>query len=121
MSLVATSRNGDVHIMARHGLLWEEQKLLAGRLARDEVHQVVPLSPLPYFLASSRTEILLISLDDGTTSWSFPVEEMRPRSLACAFTRYRSSNDLPIGLVSFTFSYLALDAGDCILHTFTPP
>ncbi|PTB62753.1 hypothetical protein BBK36DRAFT_1183340 [Trichoderma citrinoviride] len=121
ISLVATSRNGDVHIMARHGLLWEEQKLLAGRLARDEVHQVVPLSPLPYFLASSRTEILLISLDDGTTSWSFPVEEMRPRSLACAFTRYRSSNDLPIGLVSFTFSYLALDSGDCILHTFTPP
>lgn len=121
VSLVATSRNGDVHIVRRNGLQWEEQKLLAGRLAADEVHQVVSLSPLPYFLASSRAEILLISLDDGTTSWSFPVEEMRPRSLACAFTRYRSSSDSPIGLVSLTFSYLALDSGDCVLHTFTPP
>ncbi|KAK1237585.1 hypothetical protein MKX07_006713 [Trichoderma sp. CBMAI-0711] len=63
----------------------------------------------------------LLSKDDGTTSWSFPVEEMRPRSLACAFTRYRSSSDSPIGLVSLTFSYLALDSGDCVLHTFTPP
>lgn len=107
--------------MGRNGLQWEEQKLLAGRLAGDEVHQVVPLSPLPYFLASSRTEVLLISLEDGTTSWSFPVEQMRPRSLACAFTPYRSPNDLPIGLVSFTLSYLALDSGDCVLHTFTPP
>ncbi|KAL6851808.1 sterol-sensing domain of SREBP cleavage-activation domain-containing protein [Trichoderma novae-zelandiae] len=121
VSLVATSRNGDVHVTGRNGLLWEQHKLLAGRLASDEVHQLVPLSPLPYFLASSKTDILLISLDDGTTSWSFSVEEMRPRSLACAFTRCRSPNDLLIGLVSFTFSYLALDSGDCVLHTFTPP
>ncbi|KAH0493719.1 hypothetical protein TgHK011_000373 [Trichoderma gracile] len=121
VSLVATSRNGDVRIMERNGLQWQKHKLLAGRLAADEVHQVVPLSPLPYFLASSRTKIHLINLNDGTTSWSFPVEEMRPRSLACAFTCYRSCNDLPIGLVSFTFSYLALGSGDCVLHTFTPP
>ncbi|KAL7817040.1 sterol-sensing domain of SREBP cleavage-activation domain-containing protein [Trichoderma aethiopicum] len=121
VSLIATSRNGDVHIMERNGLQWEEQKLLAGQLAGDDVHQVVPLPHLPYFLASSRTEILLISLDDGTTSWRFSVEEMRPRSLACAVTRYGSCNDPPIGLASLTFSYLAVGSGDCVLHTFTPP
>ncbi|KAL7913564.1 sterol-sensing domain of SREBP cleavage-activation domain-containing protein [Trichoderma velutinum] len=120
VSLVATSRNGDVHIMERNGLLWERRNLLSGKLASDEIHQVVALSPLPYFLASSKSEIHLISLDDGTTSWSFSVEEMRSRSLACAFTCHRSSNTLPLGLISFTFSYLALDSGDCVLHTFTP-
>lgn len=81
---------------------------------------MVALSPLPYFLASSKTDIHLINLDGGTTSWSFSVEEMRPRSLACAFACHRSPNALPIGLVSFTLSYLALDSGDCVLHTFTP-
>ncbi|KAL7949218.1 sterol-sensing domain of SREBP cleavage-activation domain-containing protein [Trichoderma barbatum] len=120
VSLVATSRNGDVHIIERDALLWATQKLLSRRLASDEIHQVVALSPLPYFLASSKTEIHLINLDDGTTSWSFSVEEMRPRSLTCAFTSHRSPNVSPLGLVSFTFSYLALDSGDCVLHTFTP-
>lgn len=99
---------------------WEEKKLLTRRLASDEVHQVVTLSPLPYFLVSSKTDIHLIRLDDATTSWSFSVEELRPRSLACAFTRHRSSNALSIGLTSFTLGYLALDSGDCVLHTFSP-
>ncbi|KAK4072639.1 hypothetical protein Trihar35433_4703 [Trichoderma harzianum] len=120
VSLVATSRNGDVHIMERNGQLWERQNLLSRRLASDEIHQVVTLSPLPYFLVSSKTDLHLISLDDGTTSWSFSVEEMRPRSLSCAFTCHRSLNALPLGLASFTFSYLALGSGDCVLHTFTP-
>lgn len=120
VSLVATSRNGDVHIMERNGLLWERRNLLSRRLASDEIHQVVTLSPLPYFLVSSKTDVHLINLDDGTTSWSFSVEEMRPRSLSCAFTCHRSPSALPLGLTSFTFSYLALGSGDCVLHTFTP-
>jgi hypothetical protein len=45
---------------------------------------------------------------------------MRPRSLECAFTCHRSSNASSIGLRSFTLSYLALDSGDGVLHTFTP-
>lgn len=106
--------------MERNGLLWERRNLLSRRLATDEIHQVVTLSPLPYFLASSKTDIHLISLDDGTTSWSFSVEEMRSRSLACTFTCHRSPSALPLGLISFTFSYLALDSGDCVIHTFTP-
>ncbi|KAL7797429.1 sterol-sensing domain of SREBP cleavage-activation domain-containing protein [Trichoderma ceciliae] len=118
--LVATCRSGDIHIVERNGLSWEEHKLLTRRLVGDEVHQVVTLSPLPYFLASSKTDIHLISLDDGTTCWSFSIEKMRPRSLTCAFTCHRSSNALSIGLISFTLSYLALDSGDGILQTFTP-
>ncbi|KAL7928588.1 sterol-sensing domain of SREBP cleavage-activation domain-containing protein [Trichoderma chlorosporum] len=120
ISLVATSRNGDIHIMERDGFSWGTRNLISRRLASDEIHQVVPLSPLPYFLASSKTDIHLIYLGDGATAWSFSVEEMRPRSLACVFTCHRSPNVLPLGLVSFTFSYLALGSGDCVLHTFTP-
>ncbi|EHK27499.1 uncharacterized protein TRIVIDRAFT_140706 [Trichoderma virens Gv29-8] len=118
--LVATSRNGDVHIMERDGLSWERRNLLSRRLASDEIHQVVALSPLSYFLASSKTHVHLINLDDGNTVWTFSIEEMRPRSLTCAFTCHRSPNALPLGLISFTFSYLALVSGDCVLHTFSP-
>ncbi|KAL6911063.1 sterol-sensing domain of SREBP cleavage-activation domain-containing protein [Trichoderma evansii] len=118
--LIATSRNGDIHIVERIGLSWGEQKVFTGKLASDEIHQVVPLSPLPYFLASSKSDVHLINLNDGSTAWRFSIENLRPRSLDCAFSCHRASNALSIGLKSFTLSYQALDSGDGILHSFTP-
>ncbi|KAH8127983.1 sterol-sensing domain of SREBP cleavage-activation-domain-containing protein [Trichoderma asperelloides] len=118
--LIATSRNGDIHVVERIGLSWGEQKVFTGKLVVDEIHQVVPLSPLPYFLASSKSDVHLINLNDGSTAWSFSIENLRPRSLDCAFSCHRASNAMSIGLKSFTLSYQALDSGDGILHTFTP-
>ncbi|KAL6793508.1 sterol-sensing domain of SREBP cleavage-activation domain-containing protein [Trichoderma sp. SZMC 28013] len=40
--------------------------------------------------------------------------------LTCARPLLSKESALPLGLTSFTFSYLALGSGDCVLHTFTP-
>ncbi|KAL7918186.1 sterol-sensing domain of SREBP cleavage-activation domain-containing protein [Trichoderma austrokoningii] len=118
--LIATSRNGDIHIIERTGLSWGEPTIFTGKLAVDEIHQVVPLSPLPYFLASSKADVHLINLNDGSTAWSFSTENLRPRSLDCTFSCHRASSATSVGLRYFTLSYQALDSSDGILHTFTP-
>ncbi|KAM0470260.1 hypothetical protein ACHAPX_010048 [Trichoderma viride] len=118
--LIATSRNGDIHIVERIGLSWGKPKIFTGKLTGDEIHQVVPLSPLPYFLASSKSDVHLLNLNDGSIAWSFSTENLRPRSLDCAFSCHRASNAISIGLKSFTLSYQALDSGYGILHTFIP-
>ena len=45
---------------------------------------------------------------------------MKPRSLQCAYSFQRLYIDTP-GITTSTISYVGLQTGDCVMHTFVPP
>lgn len=47
-------------------------------------------------------------------------EVMKPRSLQCTSSFQRLYVDTP-GITSSTISYVGLESGDCVMHTFVPP
>jgi hypothetical protein len=99
---------------------WELQNLTLEDLQGQSVHQVAGLSPSGLFLAATSEAVHLLNAQNGTLLNSFVTEKMQPRSLQCAHSLHRTSQDGVVGLTSLTLCYTGRDTGDCIIENFLP-
>jgi hypothetical protein len=88
--------------------------------ANQKAHQVVALPNLGVFLVATTSQVHIFTLEDCHVLHTFDVNEMKLRSLQCAFTSLRFSRKEVVGLRSFTLSYVESSSGRCLLHTFIP-
>lgn len=119
--VLAASRQGSVSVATRTGSSWQIQTISGKGLKDANIHQVIPLSPLPHFLAASADSVYLINASNGYVAHVFQTEDMRPRSLDCVFSCHHSSQSRATALIFFTLCYRRAEGRDCILHHFVPP
>lgn len=119
--MVTASRKGCVHAAVRGPFEWESRSVHLEGLENDRVHQVIPLDSLGLFLIAGAERVHIVHLDDHSLIHTFSTELMNQRSLQCAYICQHSSQSGTKGLLSLTLCYTAIDSGNCVVQTFTPP
>ena len=75
---------------------------------------------LGLFLVATLSRVHIFSIDNREYLYTVETEEMKPRSLQCAYSTQRIAHVEIPSITSATLSYVAAETGDGILHTFTP-
>lgn len=120
ISIITSSRRGRVHTATRDVSSWSSVGLNIAQLEDHEAHQVVPLSPLSFFLVAGTSQVHLVDLEDHRIVFTFHTERMQQSTLQSTFSKSQSSQASQQGLRSFTLCYTAAESGDCVLQTYIP-
>lgn len=100
--------------------VWDSREVELSALGTHKPHQLLGLPALGVFLVASASRIYIFNVESLEILHMVETELMKPRSLQCAYSFQRLYIDTP-GITSSTISYVALESGDCIMHTFIPP
>lgn len=119
--VIAASKKGCIHMASRTKAGWKSREIPSSVLMGQRTHQILAMSSLGLFLVATLSRVCIFSVESCEFLYTVQTEQMKPRSLQCAYSTQRISHvELP-GITSSTISYVSADSGDCILHTFTPP
>lgn len=120
--LILASKDGSVHVSLRTNDGWKAHPLpvaLPGE-HQQKVHQIVPMHSLGLFIVATSNRAHIFNVEDLDVLYSVEMNEMRPRSLECAYTTQRIAHVDQPSITSATMTYVEAATGDCILHTFSP-
>lgn len=112
-------RRGCVHVASRHKNGWESREVPLSSVGYQKPHQIVSMPALGVFLVASVYKIFIFNAESLEILHIIHTEAMRPRSLQCAYSYQRLYVGTP-GMTTSTISYVGVESGDCILHTFVP-
>lgn len=126
MSVVTASRNGCdnkpgcIHVATRNGIGWDSREVELTALGYNKPHQLLGLPALGIFIVATASQIYIFNIESLEMLHIVETEVMKPRSLQCAYSFQRLYIDTP-GITAVTISYVGLQSGDCVMHTFVPP
>lgn len=113
--ILSLSRNGQAYIAREKVSSWEYESLPLNTVSDATLHQIVPLSPHPFFLIGSAGSVYLISANDGAVQHIFTTETMIPRSLQCEYSYHRHSGNDAVSFNNFTIAYTEVTTQDLVV------
>lgn len=126
ISVVTASRHGCdnkpgcIHVATRIETDWDSREVELTPLGFNKPHQLLGLPELGIFIVATASQVYIFNVESLEMLHMIETEVMKPRSLQCAYSFQRLYIDTP-GITTSTISYVGLQTGDCVMHTFVPP
>lgn len=118
--IAAATKNGRIYLASRNTSAWDSREVLLEPPAEHKPHQVLALSSLGLFIVATAFRVYVFSVENCEILYTVDTEQMKPRSLQCAYVTQRIAHVESPGITSSTVAYIGSESGDCVLHTFTP-